>query len=221
MPGISTSSDSLTLGQHPEPSSGLCAETLFDVRFLLTEPELQEAAAKRNPLAHNPFVKVLAQVISGLGAVFLPLVPHMLGQTWLELLKSQPVGTVFVITVTVVNLWVATGAIGSAALNRRVNRLDLERHIMFTDLAVQITHGGKTREMAWKRFSSFAETPDLFILETVGIQFWAIPKRALPPGCAQKFRLFLTSKVRPAGEPQGPTHLLDPASIPNQPPPTP
>lgn len=168
-----------------------------DVRFLLSERELKEAFAALHPLITNRRFKTVGRVINGLGVVFYLKLPHLIGQSWEQFLQTQPVEAVFLAALALVSGWSATGNIGSKAIDRFLNRLDLERYIVLDDRRVKITRGDRNWDYAWRRFAFFHETSESFVLQTTGISFWAIPKRVFDTQGEREFRAFLVTKLPP------------------------
>jgi YcxB-like protein len=178
-----------TQGPGPEP-----ARTL-EVRFFLSERELKEAFATLHPLITDRRFKTVARVLNGLAAVFYLSLPHLVGQSWKRFLQTQPVEAVLLVAAALVSGWSATGSIGSKTIDRFLNRVDLERHVVLADRGVTIARGDRTREYEWRRFMFFRETADLFILQTTGTSFWTIPKRVFDRQGEQDFRAFLGRKL--------------------------
>ena len=166
------------------------------VRFFLSEGELKEAFAALHPLMSNRRFKAVGRVINGLAAVFYLRLPHLIGQSWAQFFQAQPVEAVFLAALALVCGWSATGTIGRKAIDRFLNRPDLERHIILADRGVTITRGDRTWDYDWRRFAFFRETADLFILQTNRTSFWTIPKRVFDSQGEQDFRAFLGRKVR-------------------------
>jgi YcxB-like protein len=190
-------SDAAQAGNIPE---SLEPPKSLDVRFLLSEHELKEAFAALHPLITNRRFKAVGRVINGLAAVFYLGLPHLVGQSWRQFLQTQPVEAVFLAVLALVTGWTATGSIGNKAIDRFLNRLDLERSMVLDDRGVRISRGGRNWNYAWRRLTFFHETPELFILQTAGISFWIIPKRVFDAQGEREFRDFLIAKLPRRGK---------------------
>lgn len=167
----------------------------LDVRFLLSEGELREAFAALHPLMTNRRFKAVGRVINGIATVFYLRLPYLIGQSWGQFLQTQPVEAVFLAALALVSGWSATGSIGNKAIDRFLNRLDLERYLVLDARGVKITRGDRNWDYAWRRFAFFHETSESFILQTTGISFWTIPKRAFDTRGEQDFRALLVARL--------------------------
>ncbi len=168
----------------------------FDVRFLLTNDELKEAAAVRKTFANSLFGKTMGRVITGVGTIYFACVPYLRGTTWSDLIAEYPLRAMVVGAMVVLDFWVTIGMPGKNRLNRAVNRLDVERHIMIDDGGVDVTHGENRYQSKWSDFKCFQETANVFVLLTTFERFWTIPKRVLPTGSIESFRSLLQRKLR-------------------------
>jgi hypothetical protein len=93
---------------------------------------------------------------------------------------------------SLLSLFAAAGCPGLKALNR----LHLRRRIRFGDRSVEETRGTKTSTHPWKRFFSYHETPNLFVLHTeIVVMILTIPKKSLQPGDEEKLRALLDRKL--------------------------
>jgi YcxB-like protein len=175
--------------------AGTCSTCSFEIRFFLTKSELEEAGLALHPVIANQRINPFLRLFNGMGALMIVAIPHILSTSWRELLKSEPVGTLFLAAVGLVSAWSSSG-VGMKALNHHLNRLDLEREISVSEVGVRIRHGNRVLDYPWKRFIFFCETPNLFILRRPGTQFWTIPKRALTPGDEPGLEELLRGKLR-------------------------
>ena len=126
--------------------------------------------------------------------MFLFLLPSQSGG-WQALVMWNPPRALFYFALGVLDLWIAAGSPGGKRLNRVVNRLGVERHIRINDRGLLATHGSKTFDQQWSYFRFFQETPNLFVLQTVGTMFWTVPKRTLPPKGTEQLRALLMAKL--------------------------
>jgi hypothetical protein len=169
--------------------------TCFDLRFILTEAEWREGTDLLHPLfgtAYNP--KPLFRLFFALCAVLNFVIPILHGWSWDEFLRDQPQRAALVLLGVIACALAATG-IGMKALDRRLNRIDLERHIVVTEDGVTITWNQRTWNHEWKDFVYFRETENLVVLRNPGVRFWTIPLRAVPAGSQTRFRELLHSKL--------------------------
>jgi len=166
----------------------------FDLRFFLTEAEWLEATHVLHPISSKPAARILGRLINAVLAVALLLLPHTLGRSWTEIFRFSPLGTIPPLLMFCLCAWNASG-IGMKAINHRLNRLDLERHIVLTDRGADVTQGEYVRNYQWNDFTYFRETPALFVLRTSGTKFWTIPRRVLNSADAESFRQFLCQKL--------------------------
>jgi hypothetical protein len=169
----------------------------IECSFFLTQDELNEALAAR----HRSFLqrwlstrygRLFGRAICGLSALGVLGLPVLMGKSWAEEFRNEPGVAVGLVGFGLFWLWTAAGCPGSKALNR----LDLPRRIRISDRQVDVTRGTKTSTYRWKRFFSYQETQNLFLLRTqIVVQFWMIPKRALQPGDEEHLRTLLDRKL--------------------------
>ncbi|HYM79418.1 MAG TPA: YcxB family protein [Candidatus Dormibacteraeota bacterium] len=165
-----------------------------DLRFFLAEPEWREATVVLHPIIANRFVKLSVRVFNGIMAGLILMLPGRFGWTWQDLFRYDTFRALFMAAVVLGCAWTATG-IGMNFLNHRLNRLDLERHIILTDQGVTVTLGERIWNSPWKDFVFFRDTPNIFILRTTGTKFWTIPRRAIPPADVPRFCDLLREKL--------------------------
>ncbi len=166
-----------------------------ECRFFLTQEELDEASASQGRVhrwLNTKYGRVSARVICGLAVLALIWLPRYLGESWSEEFRAEPGVTAGLAGFGLLWFWCAMGCVGL----KKLNRLDLERRIKVSDLAVEVTRGSKTSTYKWKRFFSFQETPNLLILrQRTMVQCWIIPKSALSPGEQERLRSLLNRKL--------------------------
>jgi len=173
-----------------------CADAI-ECSFFLTQDELNEASAARQRSFLERWLSTrrgrrFGQALCGLGALLLLWLPAHFGKSWAEEFRTEPGATAFLMGVVLLGLFVAAGSPGLKALNH----LDLQRRIRISDQFVEETRGARTSTHPWKRFFSYHETPNLFVLHTqIVVQILTIPKRALLPGCEEKLRALLDRKL--------------------------
>jgi len=167
----------------------------FTFQFFLTVDELNEAAGLRKTFLNSRDGKILGRIVCGLGVPYFLLKPYFMGTNWTDLLHADPVRAFFLLSVAALDLWVVTGQIGVRWLNARMNKLDLVRQIVLSDAAVHVTHGAQQFHRKWNEFRWVQETPNLFVLQTLGRQFWTLPKRVIPNSRRAELELFLKSKL--------------------------
>ncbi len=177
------------------PITTVSPEIALDICFFLTGAELDEVVAARKTASNTRANKIFVRIITGIGAVVLLFLLPSLRGGWHGLFMWNPPRALFYLALGVLDLWIAVGMPGGKKLNQLVNRLDVERHIRFSDRGVFVTHGSRTFDQEWSNFRFFQETPNLFLLQTVGTSFWTVPKRILSPSAAQELRAFLTAKL--------------------------
>jgi hypothetical protein len=167
----------------------------IECSFFLTQDELTEASTSQGWfqcwLKTRPG-RVLAQGFCGLGALWLLWVPRHIGKSWAEAFRADPGATVILVGFSLLSLFAAAGCPGLKALNR----LHLQRRIRISHQFVEETRGSKTSTHPWKRFFSYHETPNLFVLHTqIVALILTIPKKSLQPGDEEKLRALLDSKL--------------------------
>jgi hypothetical protein len=171
------------------------ASVRFDLRFYLTESEWEEATNLLHPIIGNTYSRPWVRLLSGVGAAWIIMMPTLLGgQSWHEMLLYQPMRAAFL------GLMALACALGTTRfamkfLDHRLNRLDLDRHVMVSERGVMIAWNGRVFNYEWKDFVYFRESASVVILRNPGARFWTIPVRALPPGSETRFREFLRSKL--------------------------
>jgi len=166
----------------------------FDLRFVLTEPEWREGTHLLHPIVGTSYTKPWIRLFWGICAIANLMMPSLHGHSWGEMFSDEPLRAAVAGLMVLICAWGATG-IGMKSLDHRLNRLDLDRHIVVTEQGVTITWNQRTWNYAWKDFVYFRETANVVILRNPGIRFWTIPLRALPPGSEARFRELLHSKL--------------------------
>lgn len=166
----------------------------FDLHFFLAESEWRTAVRLLHPIAGRPYVKSLLRVLNGCGAIIIATIPHRFGWSWPLLFRFQPVQASFLAAIALVCLWSATG-VGMNRWNHRLNRLDLERHIVVCDQGVTVDWNARAWNYRWNDFVYFRETEGIVVLRTTGTKFWTIPMRILQPEGAVRFRELLAQKL--------------------------
>src|SRR5215472_10142952 len=126
----------------PSPSldsshrASLHASAPFDLRFFLIEDELQQAHALLHPVVGTSG-SMRNRLIAAACAVICLIAPLLHGWSWPEFIHDAPLKALNVGLATLFCAWGATG-IGMRSLNDRLNRLDLDRHIVVSDRGVTI-----------------------------------------------------------------------------------
>jgi YcxB-like protein len=169
----------------------------IECSFFLAQDELNEALAAR----HRSFLerwlstkygRLFGRAICVLTALGILGLPILMGKSWAEEFRNEPGVAVGLVGFGLFYLFAAAGCPGLRALNR----LDLPRRIRISDRQVAVSRGTKTSTYSWKRFFSYQETQNLFVLRTqIVVKFWTIPKRALQPGDEEKLRALLDRKL--------------------------
>ncbi len=165
---------------------------LFDLRFFLTESEWREASNLLHPIFGSAYSKPWFRLFYVLCAVMCLISPRLNGTSWSELIQYAPGRAVFA---ALGALACTSGALWMKSLDYRLNRLDLDRHIVLSEGGVTITWNGRTWNHEWKDFAYFRESSDIVILRNPGVRFWAIPLRAVPAGQQSQFRELLHRKL--------------------------
>jgi hypothetical protein len=161
---------------------------IVECRFFLTQEELNEVSCHLHPWLGSKYGNLVTRAVGGAEALFIPLVPKLIGSSWAREFRTEPMVAAGLIGFGLFLLWAVSGCPGSKALNR----LDLERRITISDPEVEVTRGTKTSHYGWHRFVSYLESPNLFVLRTRSTaQFWTIPKRALSPAEQESLRALL------------------------------
>jgi len=185
-----TSSDTTT------PTQPVPVTEIFNFNFNLAPEEFDEAVEYRGSLFSGTKGKKIQRMGGGIAAICMLLFPNIINTSWTELIKNDPVSVFMVLTMLILSIWTATGSKGIEKLNRKVNRLDVERYIRCTADGVNAVHGATKENFYWSQCLSFQETPNLFILNTTATQFWTIPKRLLSPEQLPMFRALLMRKLK-------------------------
>ena len=193
MPQLSTSSQ-----DGPVIAFGTAAAD-FDLRFFLTEAEWREAANLLHPIVGNGFNKPWLRLFLVCCAVFNLIVPVLNGWSWGKLIRDRPQSALAIGLAASFCGFLATG-FGMKFLNQRLNRLDLERHILVGEPGVRIAWNGRVFHYQWKDFLYFRHNSNVLILRNPGVRCWTIPLRALPPGSEPRF-LELLCKNLPRRQP--------------------
>lgn len=168
------------------------AET-FDLRFFLTEAELQQGHALLHPISGTSR-SIRSRLFCALCAVICVVSPMLMGWSWTEMFEYAPHRAAIPALATLFCVWGASG-IGMNSLNNRLNRIDLDRHIAVSEQGVTIEWNQKTFNYQWKDFVFFRENENLVVLRNPGIRCWTIPLRAVPTARQAKFLNLLHSKV--------------------------
>ena len=167
------------------------------VRFFLTQPEYSDAVVARGSLYRTSrLYRMAGRVVCGFGAYFFIVAPSWLGGSWSHLLKTAPLSAVSLSCFAALDLYVALGMPWIEPLNRRLNRFDLEREITIAPDGVRIVRGERVWKKKWSEFACYYETAMLYILQTRGLTFWTIPKRAFETGIERTFHEILGSNLR-------------------------
>jgi hypothetical protein len=177
---------------------GLDGESLkpaqsFDLRFFLTEAELQQGMALLHPIVGNSR-SIRSRLICAVCSVICLMGPVLHGWSWGELIHYAPRTAAIVGLAALFCAWCASG-IGVNSLNLRMNRVDLDRHIVVSEQGVKIEWNQQTFNYQWKDFVYFRETDALIILRNPGIRFWTIPLRAVPPASQARFLELIHNKL--------------------------
>ena len=166
---------------------------IIECRFFLTQADLDEASAATQPW---PWLatkngRIVGRFICALFALVIPLIPRYFGKSWPEVLRSDPAAWIL-IGCELFLLWAITGCAGL----KRFNRLDLERRMRISGLDIQVCRGDKISTYPWKRFFTYQETENLFIVrKPTRIQCWLIPKRAVALLDQERLRSLLNRKL--------------------------
>ena len=107
------------------------------LHFFLNEAEFQEAASNRKVLSTHPYFKTLSRIVAACGVVFFSWIPYQWYGSWSAFAKREPVLALGFSALIILDFWVATGLVGVRTLNRIFNRLNVERHILLSDSAVE------------------------------------------------------------------------------------
>ena len=167
---------------------------IIECRFFLTQADLDEASAATQPW---PWLatkngRIVGRCICALFALVIPLIPRYVGKSWPEMLRSEPAVAWCLIGFELFYLWAIAGCAGL----KRLNRLDLERRMRISGLNIQVCRGDKISTYPWKRFSTYQETENLFILRAqVRVRCRLISKRALAPPDQERLRSLLNRKL--------------------------
>jgi hypothetical protein len=188
MASLSTSRERVT---QDASSSGKPAP-LFDLRFSLTESEWREAGALLHPISGGAYAKPWLRLFCGFCAVANLMAPALNGTSWSELIQCAPGRAAFAALGAVA---CASGAIWMKSLDHRLNRIDLERHIIMTDASVTVTRNERTWNHRWQDFAYFREGQNIVILRNPGVRYWTIPLRAIPADRQLHFRKLLCNKL--------------------------
>jgi YcxB-like protein len=164
---------------------------VVECRFFLTRDEIDKAATLLHPWANSRYGKLLSRGMCGLSALAVPWIPGLLGKSWREVFATQPGVALAAIGLGLFWAWAAVGCPGMKALNR----LDLERRIVVSDLGVEVTCGRRTFTYDWPRLFCYREAPGLFVVRTRFARFWTIPRRALQPGDGERLRSLLAKRL--------------------------
>jgi len=164
----------------------------IECSFFLTQDDLNEESATHQGwlqrwLRTKPG-RFVGRAICGVGALWFLWLPAHMGKSWAEEFRTEPGVTVVLMGLALLGLFVAAGCPGLKALNF----LGQQRRARISDLEVEVTRGAKSSIHKWKRFYSYQETQNLFLLRTqIGVQLLTIPKRSLQPGDEEKLRALL------------------------------
>jgi hypothetical protein len=163
----------------------------IDCHFVLTQAELAEATVARHPRIGTKTGKLLVRAACA-GCVLLILwLPAHVGTSWRQIFRNEPAFAAWLLLIAACNLWTAAACPGLNALNR----LDQERRVRLNSLDVEVTLSGRTSTYPWRRFSSYQETQNFFLLSPQRIRFSMIPKKALQPQDEERLRALLESKL--------------------------
>jgi len=179
-----------------QPANSESDSDTIECNFFLTHDELNEASVTPQGWFQRwlktPYGRLTARAVCGLGAIGVLFLPGRLGSSWAQEFRTEPGVAAGIFGFELLWLFVAAGCPGLKSLNR----LDLERRIRISELVVEVTRGARTSTYPWKRFLSYQETPNLFVLRTrIVVQFWTIPKRALRPRDDERLRSLLDRKL--------------------------
>lgn len=166
----------------------------FELRFFLTEAEWREGASLLHPTAGNGFDKPWVRLFVGFCAVFNLILPVLNGWSWSDFIRNRPQAALAIGLGSLFCGFLSTG-FGLRFLNHRLNRLDLERHILVTDKGVRIQWNGRVFHYGWNDFSYFRTNSTLLVLRNSAFRFWTIPLRALPPGTEPRFLEFVSRNL--------------------------
>jgi hypothetical protein len=169
----------------------------IECSFYLTQDEMNEASTPQGWFQRwlrTRYGRLCARAICGSGALWILWFlwfPLHSAKPWAEF-RNEPGVAAGLLAYALFMFFVAAGCPGLKSLNR----LDLQRRIRLSNLAVEIARGTKTSIYPWKRFFSYHETQNLFLLRTqITVRFWTIPKRALRSGDEEKLRALLDRKM--------------------------
>ncbi len=162
----------------------------IECQFSLTREELEESSAAGQRLLGSKYGKIVQRIFCGLGAVLVAWTPRLIGKTWTQEFRSEPGLAACAIGVALFYIWAATGCFGL----KKLSGMDQERWIRVSDTEVSVSCGRKTKAYKWMRFSSYQETPNLFLLRTQSVEYWTIPKRTLA-GNLERLRSILDQKL--------------------------
>jgi hypothetical protein len=178
------------------PSDTACPQPAahFELRFFLTEAEWREAGTLLHPVVGNGFNKPWVRLFIGCCAVFNLIVPVLNGWSWSDLIRDRPQSAVAIAVGTLVCGFLATG-FGLRFLNQRLNRLDLDRHIVVSEQGVRIEWNGRVFHYGWNDFLYFRSNSTLLVLRNSAARVWTIPLRALAPGTEPRFLEFVARKL--------------------------
>ena len=182
--------------QNANDLNGLDPREVVDVRFFLKSEELDEAASIRNVTSNQKSHKALMRTICGLGGVYAAIMPYMKGASWSIWWHHRPDAFMFWGALLILDIYIVLGQPGIRKLNRKANRLDVERRLCISHRGIDITHGSLRQQKQWKDFSFFQETPTIFLLQTTGASFWTLPKRAIPAGRGDQLQALLRAKLQ-------------------------
>jgi len=163
----------------------------FDLHFMLTRAEWKEAGILQHPIM-GASAKLWIRLFCGLCAAINLTTPWMIGISWSALIRYAPAKAAIL---AVPALSCACWAIWMNALDHRLNRLDLERHIVLDEERVTITWNQRTFNYQWKDFIYFRESSNLVVLRNPGARFRTIPLRVVPSGSQSQFHELLRRRL--------------------------
>ena len=170
------------------------ASPALDVRFFLTQAELQEAVTRRKTWWRGTEGRIFTRVVTGFGTIYFSLFPYVHGMTWAQFLAVSPIRATYMAALAIFDFWISTGSLGVEGINRIANRLDLERRVVLSDDGVVVLHGNKRHQFRWNQVRGFQDTENLFIIMTGEHTFWTIPKRTVVSD-VPRVRSFLLAKT--------------------------
>jgi hypothetical protein len=179
---------------HPRATVGSNAADYFELRFFLTEAEWREGSNLLHPIVGNGFDKPWVRLFVGSCAVFNLILPVINGWSWGDLIRDRPQSAVAIGLGTLFCGFLSTG-FGLRFLNHRLNRLDLERHMLVGEQGVRIQWNGRGFHYEWKDFVYFRNNSNLLVLRNSAYRFWTIPFRALPPDSESRFLEFVSRNL--------------------------